>query len=523
MKNLESTVDRIQQAIQNKERITIYADYDADGIPGAAALAGLFDAIRYTQYDVYLPHRHDEGYGIHLDALASIKEQGTKLIISIDVGITGHEAAQWARSNEIDLIITDHHEPLRNQDGTQNLPQPLFLVNPKQHDCEYPYDMLCGAGVIFKCVQGFLQKYGKQYQIIDGWEKWLLDMVGIATLSDMVPLQNENRIFAFYGLEVIKKTRRAGLKILLERSKIYLKNLTEEDITFSITPQINAASRMSHPEEAFATLQAKTTSEALISVEHLQKLNAKRKLLVAQTMKDALQKLKSRSIGNSIVIGSPDWQAGILGLVASKLVEHYHVPVFTWSEEHGTIKGSCRTVSGIDLMAIMAALPEGSFLQYGGHYEAGGFSCSKEAIHFLSENIETAVHSYRESVHHLEFSNTHNIDAELFVEDITEARYHELRKLAPFGTGNPKPLFLFKGIIPEKIECFGKELNHYRLVFSNERKMTIPAIAFFKNEQSFSIQAKQGHPITILGHIELSYFMGKKELRLHIVDLLDDE
>jgi single-stranded-DNA-specific exonuclease len=521
MKDLEAAAVRLHQAIQNNERTTIYADYDADGIPGSAALAELFDAIKYENYDVYLPHRHDEGYGIHLDALAQIKEKGTTLIISIDVGITGHEAAQWCHENNVDLIITDHHEPLVNPDGTQNLPEPLFLINPKKETCAYPYDMLCGAGVIFKFIQGFLMKYRDEYNIIEGWEKWLLDMIGIATLSDMVPLQNENRVFAYYGLQVIQKTRRPGLQTLLQRSKIYVRRLTEEDITFSITPQINAASRMSHPEDAYNTLQAKTRDEALLAVEHLQKLNTQRKTLVAQTMKDALQKLKKRKIENSIVVGSPDWQAGILGLVASKLVEHYQVPVFAWSEEHGTIKGSCRTAQNIDLMGVMGSVPSETFLQYGGHLQAGGFSCTKESVHFLPEHIEEAVKKQKDLHEDEDSQASYTIDMTLKVDEITESKYQELRKLAPFGVANEKPLFLFKDIIPEKIENFGKEANHFKITFKNSLGKSIPAIAFFKTKDSFSIPLQELKPIHIVGTIELSFFMGKKELRISIIDLID--
>lgn len=517
--NLKEGIERFYTAIKNNERITIYADYDADGIPGSVILATLLDAINYTNYDVYIPHRHDEGYGIHIPALQKIKESGTTLIITIDVGITAHAAADWCKNNNIDLIVTDHHLPLKNDDGTQNLPKPFLLINPKQDTCNYPDPMLCGCGVMYKFIQGFLSLHCNEFNIHVGWEKWLLDMVGISTISDLVPLQNENRIFAKYGMQVIKKTKRPGLKKLIWDAGIAINYLSAEDIAFGITPKINAASRMSHPEDAFKTFMSKNDEEAQTNVKHLVKLNNDRKKLVAQTMKKAYAKLEGREINNVLVIGSPDWSAGILGLVASKLTEKYHVPTFVWSEEHGEIKGSCRTWNGHHLVDIMSATEEGSFLGFGGHAEAGGFSCDKKEIHFLQERLEKGFKKISQTSKEKE-SVAKNIDAELSLDDVTISTVKEVAQLSPFGMSNEKPLFIFKNVIPEHVGQFGKTKEHIEILFKNSRGEKVRAINFFKIPEDYTKQPIEQKPCDVVGHIEHSVFMGKHEIRIKLIDVI---
>lgn len=520
MLNMEASIARVYEAIKNDERITIYADYDADGIPGAVILSSLFEKIGYHNYSVYLPHRHDEGYGIHIEALQKIKSENSKLIISIDVGITEHEAANWCKDNNMDLIITDHHLPATDDNGNEFLPDALYLINPKQQLCNYPDPMLCGCGVIFKFIQAFVIRYGKEFNIPEGWEKWLLDMVGIATLSDMVPLQNENRIFASYGMKVIKKTRRLGLKKLLWDTKISINHMNEEDIAFGITPKINAASRMSHPEDAYQLFMAKDNASATRAVKHLISLNDERKKLVAQTMKKAYQKLDGQDINGVIVVGSPAWQAGILGLVASKLVEKYQVPAFVWSEENGEIKGSCRTYNGLHLVDIMDAAEPKTFIQFGGHAGAGGFSCHKNEVHFLKERLEKALEKHQSNLPEASEPEI-QVDAVITIDDVNMNTYQEIKKLAPFGMNNEKPLFLIKNIIPQKVQQFGKTKEHLEIHFTNGNGHTVRAITFFNTAEGYPCPPNVRVPMNLLAHIEHSVFMGKHELRLRIVDCVE--
>ncbi len=524
MQNMEIALERFQKAIADNEKITIYADYDADGIPGVIILSDLLEKIGYTNYTIYIPHRHDEGYGIHTEALEKIIDDGTQLIVSIDVGITAHEAANLCREKQIDLIITDHHLPLQEK-GKDNLPDAFTILNPKQQDDSYPDDMICGAGVIFKFVQAFVRRHGEAYSIPEGWEKWLLDMLGIATISDMVPLRKENRIFAHYGMKVMQaiakngNRHRPGLKTLLWNAGIHPDYMTEEDVAFGITPRINAASRMSHPEDAIAVFRARTLPEAQSAVEHLTQLNNARKKLTQKTTEEAEQMLHERShLGEVIVVGKEDWQAGILGLVASKLVQKYRVPVFVWSREGDVIKGSCRSLDELHLVDIMQDAHIDSFLGFGGHAEAGGFSCKPEEIDALEERLAQSVQKYK--AEHQERTMTQKtIDMTLSVDAISLQNYEAIRSLAPFGVGNAKPLFLFQEVLIDKVGTFGKENNHLEIFFKNSFGKTIRGIAFFNTLKDFP-KLQEGKACDIVAHMEYSVFIGRHELRLQIVDIL---
>lgn len=522
--DMEKSILRIKQAIDQNEKITIYADYDADGIPGSVVLKKLFEKINYPHVDIYIPHRHDEGYGIHVEALEKIKNSGTKLIISIDVGITAKEAGSWCQKNNIDLIITDHHLPLQDEQG-DILPPAFAIINPKQQQCTYPDPMLCGCGVIFKLVQAFSQKYAADYQLHQGWEKWLLGLVGISTVSDLVPLKNENRIFAHFGMKVIQKicstnNHFIGIKKLVWSSGINHNHLTEDDIGFNITPKINASSRMSHPQDAVAVLLAEDEIRATQSVDHLTKLNNERKKLTKKMTSEAISLVEEQVIGDVILVGKENWSAGILGLVASKLVEKYKKPAFVWSIEHGTVKGSCRSLDGIHLVEVMQKLPSKTLLGFGGHKEAGGFSLEKKNITKLHTELEKAVSEFKTENTETE-KDILLIDAEISIDQIDTRFYQEIRKLAPFGIGNPKPLFLIKGINIEKMQGFGKDKNHLEIFLKNSFGKTIRAIRFFKTPADFP-NLEIGKKADLLVHIEYSVFMGKHELRLQLVDVLSD-
>ncbi|MGB0925397.1 MAG: single-stranded-DNA-specific exonuclease RecJ, partial [Minisyncoccia bacterium] len=523
LKNMEKSIARFYAAIQNNEHITIYADYDADGVPGSIVLSDLLKKIKYTHYDIYIPHRHHEGYGIHTAALEKIKKSGTTLIVSIDVGITEHAAAQWCAKNNIDLIITDHHTPLKKSDGSQDLPEPFALINPKQETCNYPDAMLCGCGVIFKFVQAFIQRHGDEYNIHAGWEKWLLDMVGISTISDMVPLQNENRIFAYFGLKVMQEVARAqnkriGLKKMMWDAGINSRHMTETDIAFGITPKINAASRMSHPMDAVAVFNATNDIDATTSMKHLVALNNERKKLTKKMTAEAIAMLSEREIGNVIIVGQDDWQAGILGLVASKLVEKYRVPVFTWSREGDVILGSARSLDGLHLVEIMQLAPKKSFIGFGGHAEAGGYRCNPDEIEKLQKRLETAVKKFTQENTNRKKDTIH-IDMELSADDVNTQTYTDMRKLAPFGIGNPEPLFIIKNVFIDSANEFGKEKNHLELSFKNSLGISIRAIKFFSTVSDFE-KLIPGQTCDIIGHLEYSVFMGRHELRMKLVDVL---
>ena len=276
LKDMEKAVERILSAIEKKESIVIYSDYDADGIPGGAMLRSFFDTISYERVKNYIPHRHDEGFGLHTDAVESLAKEGANLIITIDCGIGDIAAAEVAKKHGVDLIITDHHE------SGEVLPDAYAIIDHKQPGCSYPEQILCGAGVAFKLVQAMLSR--NRFGLKEGYEKWLLDLVGIATLSDMVPLTGENRALAHFGLMVLRKSPRPGLQAMWKKLRINQRYIEEDDIGFSFSPRINAASRMGHPMDAFHLLFAKNEGDALSAVECLESLNKERKTVVAQTV-----------------------------------------------------------------------------------------------------------------------------------------------------------------------------------------------------------------------------------------------
>jgi single-stranded-DNA-specific exonuclease len=521
MLGMERAVVRIFEVTEAKEKILIYSDYDCDGIPASVIMHDFFHKIGYENFVIYIPDRHDEGYGLHMDAIDKFIEDEVKLLITFDLGITAIEETAKAEAAGIDVIITDHHLPRRSDSvegpASDELPRAYAILNPKQEGCNYPDKMLCGAGVAFKLVQALILKYGEYWKINNGWEKWLLDMAGIATLSDQVPLLNENRVLAYYGLKVLRRGKRPGLSELFRKAGVDVSKLNEEDITFTLAPRINAASRMADPMKAFELLSTTDLTEARTLSDHLTKINDERKIMVAHIMKDVKNVLKKREDKPLIVIGNPAWRIGILGLIASKVVDEYKRPVFVWGNDgNEIIRGSCRSWGGINLVELMSQLPENSLLGFGGHKGAGGFSVSYEEIHFLEERLLKVLDVMKEGRSEEEQS----IDATILLDDVTNENYNVIEKLAPYGMGNPKPTFLFKNVEIFGIKEFGKEKNHLELIFKNSKGNQIKAISFFKTRESFKEILVIGNKIDMIATFEKNSFAGRTELRLRIVDII---
>ena len=511
MKDMEKTCIRIFEAVEAKEKIVIYSDYDCDGIPASVIMFDFFTKIGYQNFTIYIPDRHDEGYGLHLDAIKNFIEDGVNLLITFDLGITAIPEVALAQASGLDVIITDHHL-------TQDiLPDSFAILNPKQEGCLYPDKMLCGAGIAFKLVQALIIKYGEYWKINSGWEKWLLDMAGVATLSDQVPLLDENRVLAYFGLKVLQKGRRPGLVELFKKAGVDITKLNEEDVTFTLAPRINAASRMADPIEAFNLLKATDLVEAKELAKRLSDINDERKIIVAHIMKEVKHTLSLREDKSLIVIGNPKWRIGVLGIVASKIVDEHKKPVFVWGGDgNGDLKGSCRSYGETNLVEMMSKLPENSMLAFGGHKGAGGFSVSHEEVHFLEERLLKVFNNNLE----VEVKQDYMLDATIDLDDINYANYKVIESLAPYGSGNPKPMFLIKKAEIKAIKEFGKEKNHLELTFKNSRELPIKAIVFFKTRESFSPNLSLGDEINMIVTFEKSTFGGRTELRLRIVDIL---
>src|SRR3989344_1799137 len=382
--DMEKARDRVIRAIRDNEHIVVFSDYDCDGLPGAVVLSDFFARIGYENISFYIPHRHDEGFGLNEEAIKEIAERGAKLLITVDCGIAGNKEVALANKLGIDVIITDHHKP------NPILPDAYAIVNQNRDDSDYPFKGLCGAAVAFKLVQAVVAS--DSFGVKPGMEKWSLDMVAIATLSDMVPLLGENRILTRFGLSVLRKSPRPGLAALFKRMNMDQSTVSEDDITFMITPRINAASRMGVPEDAFNLLRTKDYEEAEMLALHLEKINNERKGVVASVVKEAKSRLTGRSeIADVIVIGNPEWRPALLGLVANSLAEEYQRPTFVWGRSgDGTLRGSCRSYNGYDLFALMSATSD-VFVEFGGHTGAGGFSVTLESLTTLEERLSKAL------------------------------------------------------------------------------------------------------------------------------------
>lgn len=514
--NMGKAVERILKAIDSNERIAVYADYDCDGIPGATLFNDFLKKIKYENFEVYIPHRNIEGYGLNNKALDLLASRGATLVITIDCGIVDVEEADYALTLGIDLIITDHHLP---QDV---LPNAYAVINSKQAADTYHDNMLCGAAVAWKLVSALLARRGESWGVPVGWEKWLLDMAGLSTIADMVPLRNENRALAQFGLMVLRKSRRPGLLALLRKMDMVQGNIIEDDIGFMIGPRINAASRMGNPMDAFRLLSAETPEQAEEYAEKLMHLNDARKGLVASMVKEAHRHLEARELDGLlreiIVIGNPEWKPGLVGLVAMNLVEKYGKTIFVWGRtEDGDIKGSCRSDGTVHVVDMMTSVREGVFIDVGGHEEAGGFSVSKDEIHTLEDELVKAYQLVRKEKESEELA----VDTTLSLKEVNWVNWKQIEKFAPFGMANPKPVFLFEKVKIAEARYFGKEKTHLELSFENS---SVKAILFFARTKE-EVNAKYdgltaGDIVDLVATMEVNTFRNKRELRLRIVNVI---
>ncbi|MDO8424217.1 MAG: single-stranded-DNA-specific exonuclease RecJ, partial [bacterium] len=478
---------------------------------GAVVLSDFFTRAKYKNVSFYIPHRHDEGFGLNLEAVGECAERGARLIITVDCGTADLAEVSLANEKGIDTIITDHHLPAQ-AGGQDKLPEAFAIVNPKRLDSIYPFKSLCGSAVAFKLVQAILteESFGQK----KGMEKWSLDMVGIATLSDMVPLVGENRIFARFGLDVLKKSRRPGLLALFNNLNLSQRNITEDDVAFMITPRINAASRMGLPMDAFLLLSTTDEAEAQKLATHLEKINNERKGVVAAMVKEAKILLKKREkISEVIVIGNPEWKPSLVGLVCNSLVEEYSRPVFVFGRDgDGMLKGSCRSYNGHDLFQLMERASD-SFIEFGGHAGAGGFSIALQNLPTLEEKLSNSLSLLESSI-----SNTEDAGFIISLNDVGENLWQTVARFAPFGEGNEKPVFKIPQAEIRSVKKFGKEGNHLEVVF-NSGANGVKAISFFSDADSYSVSLSPGLRINLLAHLEKSYFRNRPELRLRIVDI----
>lgn len=529
--------ERILKAINSNEQIAVYSDYDCDGIPGAVVLSDFFKKIGYEKVTYYIPHRHKEGYGLNISAIDLLKNKEVTFIITVDLGITNIKEVAYAQEIGIDVIVTDHHLPhVEVVDGTemQILPPAYEVINTKKTNETYKEKMLCGCATAWKVVSAILMYVKtsnktektafeqKIFDIPDGWEKWSLDMVGLSTVADMVPLVGENRILAYYGLKVLRKSKRMGLRALLLNARANQDGLTEDDIAFTIAPRLNAASRMDTPELAFRLLSTDDYAEAQELAKSLNSLNTNRKESVGFIMKEVYKELQSQELATVIVIGNPIWSPGILGLIASKVLDTYSKPVFVWgrAEEENQFKGSCRSDGSVNLVDLMLAVEPNVFAHMGGHELAGGFSIFKEHIHTLEKRL---IKGY-ESVKKNDYIAAKNIfiDCELPLSFVNYKTMDDIDRLSPYGVGNQKPTFLFKDLEIIEVRHFGKENNHLELRLKR-LDGEIKSYGYFMGAHSFEKNVgvlEVGKIISVVGQLERDLYGSRKNIKVRIVDIV---
>lgn len=519
MKDMDKAVERILRAIKDNEKIVVYGDYDADGVCSSAVFHDFFKKIDFNNFHIHIPDRHLDGYGLNSSAIKEFSEKKINLVITLDCGISDYDEIEQLNETGIDTVIIDHHLI------PEKTPNAYAVVDSKQEGDNYPFKYLCGAGVAFKVIQALIQRGG--FNITSGWEKWLLDLVALATIADMVPLIDENRLLVYYGLRVLGKTQRQGIKSFYRRLALNPATLSEDDVSFMLAPRLNVSSRMEHANTSFELLVTESAQEADWITGRMEVMTAERKSLVGKIIDEIGEKLETRfpmetEFPSIIVAGNVNWNIGILGMTASRVMEKYNRMVFLWGRgESIEIKGSARSDGSINLVELMDAMPEGFLSEKGGHALAAGFSISEGKIGELEKEIFAA---FKKIPKQKIENNILYIDKELKMDEVNEETYLAVEKLSPFGMDNPKPVFLFKDLEIFNVKKFGNGGIHLQLDFRKSDGGIISAISFFFSQglplDYLRVTLGMGKKIDLVATMEKSFFRSTPELRLRIVDIV---
>ena len=477
MKDVDRGVDRVIKAISTGERIVIYGDYDADGITSVVVLVKFLKSI-HENITSYIPDRIKEGYGLNRDAIDRIKKDKVTLIITVDCGITDYEEVSYANSIGIDTIILDHHEV------PEILPKAVAAINPHRTDCSFPFKHLAGVGIAFNfliALRGKLRQSGfwndKTYPNL----KEYLDLVALGTIGDISPLIDENRIFARIGLDIINEGKRVGIRALREKSGLSLSNMDSTDASFKIIPRINAAGRVGSPEDAVKLLLTEDINEARGIAAMLDGYNRERQEIERSIFNEILQLIEDKSSSdkiNSIVLASPEWHPGVIGIVASKLVDRYYRPTILISLKDGVGKGSGRSIAEFNLYDGLKNKCDSLLISYGGHRYAAGISIEEKNIEKLSHALDEAI---LEDLDVSELAPSTCIDAECNLREIDRDLISQIEMLAPFGNMNPEPVLCVKNIQVKSLTTVGN--NHLRMRL-NKNNINHDSIWFSKGHFS---------------------------------------
>ena len=520
MKDMDKAVERVEQAVRNNEKIMVYGDYDVDGCTAVALVYKFLRQIGHKNLMFYIPDRYTEGYGISVKGIDLAARKGVGLIIALDCGIKATEKVVYAKTKGVDFIICDHHLP------AEEIPRAVAVLDPKRADCSYPFDELSGCGVGFKLVQAYCQKNGIPFQQIEP----LLDLLAVSIASDIVPLVDENRILAHYGLLRLNASPSKGLLSIIKICGLDRHNITIDDIVFKIGPRMNAAGRMrmdendenAAPSGGYAAVNLLIEGNESLAEEFgsvIDGFNQDRKCIdrsVTQEAHDFIEAHAELKAAKSTVIYNPRWMKGIVGIVASRLIETYYRPTVVLTMSNGFVTGSARSVPGFDLYQAIESCSD-LLENFGGHMYAAGLTMRPERVEEFTRRFNAYV---EENIDPITLQPQVEIDSELFFSNITPAFRRDLNRFQPFGPGNPAPVFVTRGVVSHgETKLVGADCEHLRMDLMQRQKpnTTIQTIAFQQPTHYEWIRA--GHPIDVCYQIVENHYRGSVSVQLRIKDI----
>ena len=503
MKDMDKAVSRVQSALIKNERILVYGDYDVDGTTSVAMLASYLEN-KTKNIETYIPDRFNEGYGISYKGIDYAADNNFNLVIALDCGVKALEKIDYANKKGIDFIICDHHRP------GNDLPKAVAVLDPKRSDCNYPYKDLCGCGVGFKLIQAL----GKQYSETTEELMTYLDLVAIAIGADIVSLTGENRTLAYYGVKLINSKPRPGIQALIEN--ISKEILTLTDLNFIVAPCINAAGRMKHGAYAVNLLREKSIENAKMTAESIELFNSNRQKLDQEITQEALLQIENaKELNNeSTIVYDPLWNKGVIGIVASRLIETYYRPTLVFTKSGDFLTASARSVKGYDIYEALQNCSQ--FIeQFGGHKYAAGLTIKESNYKLFKEAFEKEV--LRGLPSHLK-SPEIKIDKVIKLSDITPKFYRILKQFAPFGPDNNTPLFMTKAVVDSGYgKCVGNDNKHLKIKVKEADSNSFNAIGFGLGNKLSLIRDKAN--FDILYSIDENHWDGRISLQLKLKDL----
>lgn len=502
MKDMSLAVQRLELAIQKRERILVYGDYDVDGTT-AVSLMYSFIKNSYSNVDYYIPDRYTEGYGVSYQGIDFAEENNYTLIICLDCGIKAVDKVAYATEKGVDFIICDHHRP------GDEVPAAVAVLDPKQRDCDYPYKELSGCGVGFKLAQAYCQKNKIPLETILPF----LDLLVVSIAADIVPMTGENRVLAYYGLQQLNTNPRIGIKALMDVSSREKKEFNISDVVFGLAPRINAAGRIEHGKKAVELLIQKDENAAQKKAEYINQHNLTRRELDQKITEEALQMIVPSA--KSTVVFHPEWHKGVVGIVASRLIETHYRPTIVLTENDGKLTGSARSVKGFDVYDAIDACSD-LVEQFGGHKYAAGLTMKKENLEVFTKKFEAVVSA---TISEEMLVPEVSIDAELNIADIDFKLHRILQQMAPFGPGNMSPTFITKGVVDRGYgRKIGQEQTHLKLsVTDANRSQFLDGIGFGMADKFERI--KDGQLFDVCYALEENEWNGKVNLQLRLKDV----